>query len=354
MDNVSFAPSVSPPVILFVKEKNPTKTFTFSVFDFSSSEDFVFDSTPVTTARGDSHKRDAVKSVLNSPHNASTSTPGSINFKAQEWMSDGYLDSMYSLPLRAHTDKGLTGLKTVEWIVSIEEVEDEDDLSFNAKEKLGLDGPLLESVVPAEWLLTGYFVRGTQGNQMDVKLQLTMLDTQQSHSVTALLDTGCTGSTIDSNFVKRNCINTQSLYAPIPVYNTDGTHNTGGPITNYVELHVKVQDHIERLMLVVTDLGKSKIFLGYDWLKAHNPSIDWAEDTITFDRCPTSCGHKIRAAHIEEDIEEPMESEMDAEPVDPEDHLEDRDSAFLFDYGEYLSLNRHFEKEMAHDHYQHV
>lgn len=189
---------------------------------------------------------------------------------------------------------------------------------------------------------------------MDVKLQLTMLDTKQSHSVTALLDTGCTGSTIDSNFVKRNCINTQRLYAPIPVYNADGTHNTGGPITDYVELHVKVQDHTEQLMVAVTDLGKSKIFLGYDWLKAHNPSIDWAKDIITFDRCPTSCGHKIRAAHIKEDIEEPMESETDSESVDPEDHLEDGNSAFLFDYGEYLGLNRHFGKEMAHDHYQHA
>lgn len=65
---------------------------------------------------------------------------------------------MYSLALGAHANKGLTGLDTVERIVSIEEVEDEDDLSFNAKEKLGLDGPLLESVIPAEWLLAGYFV----------------------------------------------------------------------------------------------------------------------------------------------------------------------------------------------------
>ena len=36
---------------------------------------------------------------------------------------------------------------------------------------------------------------------MDVKLQITTLDTQKLHSVTALLDTGCTRSSIDSNFV---------------------------------------------------------------------------------------------------------------------------------------------------------
>ena len=174
-------------------------------------------------------------------------------------MSDEYLDSILSLPLRAHADKGLTGLDAATRIVSVEEIEDEDDLHFKEKEKLNSTGPIFESVIPADWLLKGHFVRGTQGDEMDVKLQITTLDTQKLHSVTALLDTGCTGSSIDSNFVRRHGINTKKLYAPIPVYNADGSHNSGGPITEYVELHVKIQDHSERLMFAVTDLGKSQI-----------------------------------------------------------------------------------------------
>ena len=73
-------------------------------------------------------------------------------------MSDGYLDSILSLPLGAHADKGLTDLNTTTRIVSVEEIEDEDDVCFKDKEKLDLTGPLLESVIPAGWLLEGHFV----------------------------------------------------------------------------------------------------------------------------------------------------------------------------------------------------
>ena len=146
-------------------------------------------------------------------------------------------------------------------IVSVVEVDDEDDQVSKEKQKLDSSGPLLENVIPVEWMQDMHFVRGTRGNQMDVTLQITTLDTQAVHTVTALLDTGCMGSSIDSGFVKKYGINTHKLFAPIPVYNADGSHNSGGPITDYVELHVKVQDHMERLMFAVTDLGKSKIFL---------------------------------------------------------------------------------------------
>ena len=106
-------------------------------------------------------------------------------------------------------------------------------------------------------------------------------------------------------------------------------------------------------MFAVTDLGKSKIFLGYDWLKAHNPSIDWNTESIVFDRCPSTCGHRINSLHVEEDIELPtVETTLDNESDDPEDRLEDGDRTFLFDYGEYLGLNRRFENLMAHDHFQ--
>ena len=61
---------------------------------------------------------------------------------------------------------------------------------------------------------------------------------------------------------------------PIPVYNTDGTMNSGGPISEFVEMKVKIQDHVERMEFAMTNLGKSAMFIGYEWLKHHNPSID--------------------------------------------------------------------------------
>ena len=118
------------------------------------------------------------------------------------------------------------------------------------------------------------FIRGYKGNQLDLDLTLITLDTHQSISTKALLDTGCTGSAIDKEFVKKNGIVTQKLPVSIPVYNADGSHNSGGPIHEYVELIVRIKDHIERLMLAVTNLDKSNIFIRYKWLKLHNPSIN--------------------------------------------------------------------------------
>lgn len=41
------------------------------------------------------------------------------------------------------------------------------------------------------------FIRGHHGHQIDVPLVITTLDDQQSFSVSALLDSGCTGSSIN-------------------------------------------------------------------------------------------------------------------------------------------------------------
>jgi len=48
-------------------------------------------------------------------------------------------------------------------------------------------------------------------------------------------------------------------------------------------------DHRERIMFLVTDTGNHDILLGMDWLRAHNPNIDWAKNLIYMDRCPPLC-----------------------------------------------------------------
>ena len=106
------------------------------------------------------------------------------------------------------------------------------------------------------------YIRGTRGNQLNLSLSVTTLDTHQTYAVKALLDSGCTGSAIDAGFVKEHSINTKKMHVPIPVYNTDGFHNSGGPIKEYVELIVRIKEHIERLILAVTNLGKVRFLLG--------------------------------------------------------------------------------------------
>ena len=49
-----------------------------------------------------------------------------------------------------------------------------------------------------------------------------------------------------------------------------------------ISLELKIGDHTERIDFGVTNLGKGEIFLGHDWLKRHNPSIDWTTGKVTF------------------------------------------------------------------------
>src|SRR5579863_2658286 len=47
--------------------------------------------------------------------------------------------------------------------------------------------------------------------------------------------------------------------------------------------------HRETLEIAITNMGKHNILLGTDWLKVHNPSIDWQTSNIQLDRCPNTC-----------------------------------------------------------------
>ncbi len=100
-----------------------------------------------------------------------------------------------------------------------------------------------------------------------------------------LLDSGCTSSAINRSFVEKHRLETRKISVPIPVYNADGTRNAGGDITEYVETRMTVKGHTERIDLAVTNLGKKDIYLGHDWLRRHNPSVNWKTQSILFGRC---------------------------------------------------------------------
>ena len=133
------------------------------------------------------------------------------------------------------------------------------------------------------------FTRGTRGRKLQVKTVLTTLDTRSSHTAEALIDSGCEGSCINLAYVQERGIITQKLPRPIAVLNADGSPNEAGPIAEFVELEMRIGDHIERIEFGVTSLGRGQVFLGFDWLKRHNPSVDWREGLVEFDRCPSRC-----------------------------------------------------------------
>ncbi len=100
-----------------------------------------------------------------------------------------------------------------------------------------------------------------------------------------LLDSGCTSSAINKCFVDEHRLETRKMAVPIPVYNADGTHNAGGDITEFAEVRMTIGGHTECIDLAIMNLGKWDVYLGHDWLKRHNPLVNWKTQSILFGRC---------------------------------------------------------------------
>ena len=110
--------------------------------------------------------------------------------------------------------------------------------------------------------------------ELNIKAEVIVPTTGQTFKVKALLDSGCTGSCINQAFVDKNGIVVNQFNYPIAVYNTDGTENTNRKITSYVDLDMTINGHKETCWFTVTNLNRSDIFIGHDWLQFHNPEIN--------------------------------------------------------------------------------
>ena len=76
------------------------------------------------------------------------------------------------------------------------------------------------------------------------------------------------------------------------VFNTDRTKNR--EVTKVAPLEIEINRYKEILEAVVTDLNRTDMFLGHDWLVKHNPEVNWKNGTIKFTRCPGSCTMKYK------------------------------------------------------------
>jgi len=134
-----------------------------------------------------------------------------------------------------------------------------------------------------------------RGTSLLLPVEIGTTDTSELHSVEALLDCGATRSLIDRDFVRLKGMNTRTLSHNIPVFNVDGSSNKTGQISEVVDVVLRYKTHSERMLLAVSGLGKQSLILGYDWLKDHNPRIDWEKGEVEITRCPLRCerGHVL-------------------------------------------------------------
>ena len=146
--------------------------------------------------------------------------------------------------------------------------------------------PKWERRLPKLFLISALDVRGTS---LLLPVEIGTTDTSKLYSVEALLDSGATGSLINRDFVRSKGINTRTLSHNIPVFNVDGSPNEAGQISEVVDVVLRYKTHSERMLLAVSGLGRQSLILGYDWLKDHNPRIDWEKGEVQMTRCPLRC-----------------------------------------------------------------
>ena len=101
-------------------------------------------------------------------------------------------------------------------------------------------------------------------------------------NVVTLLDFECTRTTIDERFTKEKGLKMYKLPVPIPVYNADGSINSAGSIREFTIVKMRIRDHSEQIAMAMSNLSTHPIFLGYNWLRKHNPQINWKVKTLQF------------------------------------------------------------------------
>jgi len=129
----------------------------------------------------------------------------------------------------------------------------------------------------------------TQGTFLLLPVKIGTMDTSKLHSIKALLDSGATGSFINRDFICLKGINTWTLSRNIPVFNVDGSPDEARQISQVIDILLCYKTYSERILLAVSGLGKQSLILGYNWLKDHNPKINWEKGEVKMTCCSLQC-----------------------------------------------------------------
>lgn len=110
---------------------------------------------------------------------------------------------------------------------------------------------------------------------------------RKSITTHALVDSGATASFISSDFVKRHSLPLALKPDPMPVYTVGSRPLVSGSVTYQVLTRLNLRAHSENIALGVVQVSYP-VILGLDWLRRHNPAVDWVTTQLSFSCCNLS------------------------------------------------------------------
>ena len=102
--------------------------------------------------------------------------------------------------------------------------------------------------------------------------------------ILAFIDSGAQTSLIGEHIVSRHGLRTRALEPRLSLQTFNGQPALDGLVSQSVLTHLSLDTHSEFKSFGVARMPHSLI-LGLDWLMAHNPSVDWAQQHISFSCC---------------------------------------------------------------------
>ena len=99
-----------------------------------------------------------------------------------------------------------------------------------------------------------------------------------------LVDSGASASCISESFSRRHSLPRRLKDVPIPIMAVDDRPIASGLVTQDVLTNLLVDSHDETIVLSIVSVSYP-IILGLDWLRCHNPYIDWEDANLSLSCC---------------------------------------------------------------------
>lgn len=101
----------------------------------------------------------------------------------------------------------------------------------------------------------------------------------------ALVDSGASAhGFVDTKFAQKHNLELLQLPRPRTLKVFDGRESVSGKITNLAKVKLEINGHSEVILLFVTKLASFDLVLGLPWLQYHNPTIQWRDQILKFDK----------------------------------------------------------------------